>query len=100
MPSVHRPGHAFADLKTTRAISADITKYGAALHEVRYCHKTRTKRRRDAFRRVLVGAGRARRRKGGCRSCAGQASRRRLDAQAACEAAMISASVDERAMQF
>uniref|UniRef100_A0A7S3WQG6 Uncharacterized protein n=1 Tax=Emiliania huxleyi TaxID=2903 RepID=A0A7S3WQG6_EMIHU len=27
------PGHAFADLKTTRAISADITKYGAALHE-------------------------------------------------------------------
>lgn len=51
-----------------------------------YCHNTRTKRRRDAFRRVLVGAGRARRRKGGCRSCAGQASRRRFDAQAACEA--------------
>merc|ERR1719359_1681268 len=28
------PGHKFTDIKQTRALSADITKYGARLHEL------------------------------------------------------------------
>ena len=32
------PGHKFADIKLTRSLSADITKYGARLHELLGTH--------------------------------------------------------------
>ena len=34
MPTDIGPGHKFSDVKLTRALSADITKYGARLHEL------------------------------------------------------------------
>merc|ERR1719407_235264 len=34
LPADIGPGHKFADVKLTRSLAADITKYGARLHEL------------------------------------------------------------------